>query len=174
MKGELLGAELHRIVSQSCMKKNEERWKFTYKKTLKHLKALFYQRANSFKSVPNERDFLKFYFQQASLEKDLPLDYFHDPLIQKYRKRKSRVKDPRSPKSINTWYLSLIFGSPRFVRDFFQYVEGDFRREALKEIPDKFFLIFDTYLGKKNKSNQIILIFNFYIFILNICYMKII
>ena len=36
-------------------------------------------------------------------------------------------------------------------------MEGEFRREALKEIPDKFFLIFDTYLGKKNKSKFIFL-----------------
>ena len=136
------------------MKKNEERWKFTFKKSLKHLKALFFQRANGFKSSPTERDFLKFYFQDAAEAKGLPLDYFHDPLIQKYRKRKSRVKDPNCPKSINTWYLSLIFNSPRFVRDFFEYVEGEFQREALKEIPDKFFLIFDTYLGKSNAKKK--------------------
>ena len=146
MKGKKLSEELSVIVRSNCLKKNEERWKFIYKKTIKFLKQLYVIRINNIKSNPTENDFLKFYFEEISKSTKNPLDYYQDPLIQKYRKRKSRVKDEKRPKSINTFYLSLIFKSKTFVKDYFEYIDGKLLEECLSEISDKFKLIFKNYI----------------------------
>lgn len=102
-----------------------------------------------------ETDFLKYYFASRAEAKQLPLGYYQDPLVQKYRKRKSRFKDEKRPKSINICYLGLVFESPQFVRDFFAYIDGELAEHCMLEITDKFQLIFRNYLRKNGDSGQV-------------------
>ena len=137
------------MARKSCLKKNEERWKFIYKKTIKALKQNFFIRHADKMVKPSEDDFLKYYFAECAAKDSVPLDFYKDPLIQKYRKRKEKNKklDNNCPKSINTRYLSLIFQSPHFVKDFFEYINKKFKEDYLNEIPEKFFLIFKNYIS---------------------------
>ena len=132
------------------------RWKFIYKKTIKCLKQSFFQRNADKAKRPSEDDFLNFYFKKTAKDHDVPLDFFKDPLIQKYRKRNEKNKQVRKdrPKSINTKYLRLIFQSPHFVRDFFDYIETKFKEEYLSDIPEKFLLIFKNYINSNNNIQQ--------------------
>jgi predicted nuclease of restriction endonuclease-like (RecB) superfamily len=107
------------------------------------------------KKTLTEVDFLKYYFQDLCKQKKIPLNYYQDPLVQKYRKRKSRVKDEKRPKSINIYYLTLVFECPEFVSDFFEYIEGQLMEHCMLEIPDKFQLIFRNYLKKNGNSGQV-------------------
>ena len=140
------------IANKSCLKKNEERWKFIYKKSIKALKMdYFLKHTNDDEKAakPTENDFLKYYFQECAKKEKVPLDFYKDPLIQKYRKRndKSKKKDDKCPKSINTRYLGLIFQSDHFVTDFFNYIDFKFKIDYLNEIPEKFLLIFKNYIN---------------------------
>ena len=102
-----------------------------------------------------ETDFLKFYFDELSQKKKIPLNYYQDPLVQKYRKRKSRVKDEKRPKSINIYYLTLVFECEDFVKDFFDYIDGQLMEHCMLEIPDKFQLIFRNYMKKSQDSGKV-------------------
>jgi len=137
------------------LKKNEERWKFVYKKSIKWLKHLFFLKMKNTKKRLTETDFLKFYFDDLSKSKKIPLNYYQDPLVQKYRKRKSRVKDEKRPKSINICYLTLVFECEDFVTDFFDYIDGQLMEHCMLEIPDKFQLIFRNYLRKNGDSGKV-------------------
>ena len=137
------------MVRKSCLKKNEERWKFIYKKTIKALKQNYYIKHADKMVKPSEEDFLTYYFGKCAKKEGVPLDFYKDPLIQKYRKRneKHKKQNDNCPKSINTKYLNLIFQSPHFVKDFFDYINNKFKEDYLNEIPEKFFLIFKNYIS---------------------------
>ena len=144
--------KLSKIIKSKCIKKNEERWKFVYKRTIKQLQSNFSKKITKIKSKSRTRNFLKFYFQEESLASGLPLNYYLDPLIQKYKRRKCKVKDDKRPKSINTWYLGLIFKSRPFTKDFFEFIEQDLLEHCMEDIPDKFQLIFSNYIDQLESS----------------------
>ena len=136
-------------------KKNEEKWKYVFKKSIKCLKNEFSEKFKTEFDIPHEEDFLKYYFKEISDKKNIPLNYYQDPLIRKYRKGKNANKEPNCPKSINTQYFNIIFQSKSFVKDFFHYINTKFYIDCIFDIPDKFVLIFDKYLnddGKKLKD----------------------
>lgn len=143
------------LIRGHCLKKNEERWKFIYKKAIKWLKHLFFIKMQNTKKRLTENDFLKYYFAELAKNRKLPLNYYQDPLVQKYRKRKSRLKDERRPKSINICYLGLVFESGEFVKDFFEYIDGELAEHCMLEIPDKFQLIFRNYLKKNGGGGKV-------------------
>jgi hypothetical protein len=149
---------LSKLVKNNCLKKNEERWKFIYKKTIKALKKNFFVNVIDSNSKTSYEDFLEHYFGDSARRSGVPLHYFKDPLIEKYKKRndKKRRQDEDCPKSINTRFLKLIFQSPQFVQDFFEYMHSSFKIEYLCEIPEKFFLIFKNYVNsaKNLKTSQ--------------------
>lgn len=101
-------------------------------------------------SKPSSEDFLEYYFSDCAKKFNVPLHYYKDPLIEKYKKRNEKKKkrqDDNCPKSINTKFLKLIFQSPHFVKDFFEYIDSSFKVDYLCEIPEKFFLIFKNYVN---------------------------
>ena len=142
---------LERIIRGHCFKKNEERWKYIFKKVIKKLKQSYYLRFKDHKKTISEVDFLQYYFGQCAENEGFPLDYYQDPLIQKYRKRKSKKIEPDRPKSINIKFLSLVFKSDHFVKDYFEYINKDLFVDCMMETPDKFELIFKNYI-KNNFS----------------------
>ena len=119
---------------------------------MKHLKTNFCNLERDNKSQPTEKDFLKYYFEECANKNNNPVDFYEDPLIRKYRKRKSRKKEINYPKSINTRFLSLIFQSNKFYKDFIDYLDNKLFFESLREVPDKFFLIFSNYLNCEIKE----------------------
>ena len=155
LEGQELKDYLFDLIQGHCLKKNEERWKFVYKKSIKWLKHLFFLKMKNTKKRLTETDFLKFYFEDLSKKKKIPLNYYQDPLVQKYRKRKSRVKDEKRPKSINIYYLTLVFECEDFVNDFFDYIDGQLMEHCMLEIPDKFQLIFRNYMKKSQDSGKV-------------------
>ena len=101
-------------------------------------------------SKPSSEDFLEHYFSECSKLNKIPINYYKDPLIEKYKKRNEKRKkknDDNCPKSINTKFLKIIFQSDHFVKDFFEYIDSKFKQDYLKEIPEKFFLIFKNYVN---------------------------
>lgn len=144
------------MVKSNCLKKNEERWKFIYKKTIKALKQNYFLKFIETTSKPSSEDFLEYYFGECSRKFNIPIHYYKDPLIEKYKKRnetKKKKKDDNSPKSINTKFLKIIFQSPHFVKDFFEYIDTSFKVDYLFEIPEKFFLIFKNYVNTSKNLN---------------------
>lgn len=115
---------------------------------MKYLKNKFCEIKSDSKNQPTEREFLKYYFEDCAKKNNHPLEYYEDPLIRKYRKRKSRKKDKDFPKSINTRFISIIFQSDLFHQHFVEYLENQLFFESLIEVPDKFYLIFTNYLQK--------------------------
>lgn len=151
--------KLVNICQKVCLKKNEEKWKFIYKKTIKSLKNNFNLNNVQNNTKPSMDDFLQYYFGECASLTQTPLNYYKDPLIEKYNKRNMKDKkniDSNCPKSINTKFLKYIFQSPHFVQDFFEYINSKFKEEYLNEIPEKFFLIFKNYVNnsKNIKSSK--------------------
>ena len=118
-----------------------------FKKAIKHLKNRFTLLSKNQRKDPSEKEFLEYYFGETAKRENIKLEYFQDPLVQKYRKRNILDKNSSAPKSINIRYFTLISKSNLFIADFLEYINGDLLSDSMKEVPGKFCLIFKKYLS---------------------------
>lgn len=118
------------IQSHGSTKRIEENNKFVYKYTFKYLRQRFYVKEGLKKSIESEVLFYRYYFEESAANMKITLDHFFDPLY------KVCNKNPHY-KSINNKYLSLIFSSPIFKSDFFDFLKLEFKTTYVAIIHSK-------------------------------------
>ena len=115
-------------------KRKEEKLKFVYKNTIKYMKKQFLiqnQGISCESILAKETAFLKHYFEKDTLKSKYDIYNYSDPL------KTTRIRNLRY-KTLSNDYFILIFKIDKFKRDFFHYIDGDFKIHYAKKINKKF------------------------------------
>lgn len=131
----LLAWVVRRCVFKS-KKRIEERKKFVYKHTLKHMKEQFFKKVSGLENYTNkkiEQVFYNHYFQNSELELQ-PANDWLDPFNSKDALRKH--------KTLSRAYLSTVFECDLFRDDFMLYFEGpEFIKDYQSSIRQKILIL---------------------------------
>jgi hypothetical protein len=123
--------KLTEIASDESLKRQEENYKFIFKRCLKKMKDEFRNQTNSkFKKKDFEREFYRHYFNEQVEKYNLPLDSFFHP---KNSKRNSEF----AQKTINNNYVDNISRSEKFVQQFQKCLNEILEKEYRNEIDSK-------------------------------------
>lgn len=133
--------------SQS-FKRQEENMKFIFKWTLKKLRINLKDNPSfTDKDTYSEKGFYQFYFGELSEMWGIPLEVFYNPISSKIYQKK-----------FNKEYLTRLFSSERFKRDFLCFVNKDFEVDYLEGISNKLcktLMKFDRFFNKKDEESYV-------------------
>jgi hypothetical protein len=138
---------VRRIRPQKSKKRIEERKKFVYKHAMKKLKQIFCNTDKVRFHPDNGVNFYQFYFGEIAAAKGIPIEHFFDPLNVKYRDKLF--------KTLSNQYLSLIFESEPFRKDFRDYLsDNSLVEDYQKAIPSKIEKLLSRWEEKLSSSQN--------------------
>lgn len=120
---------------ESSDKRKDEMLKLVFKQTVKLLRNMYKSERSEMKPITTELGFLSHYFLEDSLNHNLPLVCYADPL-----KKGPMRNDTHKGLTIN--YITQIFRCTRFREDFLHTVNNSLKRDYQDKIFGKFRKLF--------------------------------
>lgn len=153
----VLGPDLTSIELIKPRRRNEEQFKFVVKKGLRRLFKNFKKAHKGFikgEKLMDELEFYKHYFLEASLAERVPFDAFFLPGSKIQREFASPTL--KADKTVTFAYISRVFRSEAFRRDFVAYLLNGFVEEYVQQRAQKLLKVAVNFeAGKRPKSNKL-------------------
>ena len=120
----------HQMEKAESKKRNDEKLKFIFKNTMKHLLLCFYKEKGLKKSRDSEIRFWNDNFAAFCEEKQIPIEHVYDPL------KTSFIKNTMF-KNLNKSYFERLFLNEPFKAKFYQYVSTDLKTNYQRKLSQK-------------------------------------
>ena len=111
-------------------KRNDEKLKFIFKNTMKHLLLSFYKEKGLRKSKESEIQFWNDNFARFCVEKEIPIEHVYDPL------KTSFIKNTMF-KNLNKSYFERLFLNEPFKEKFYHYVQTELKSNYQRKLSQK-------------------------------------
>ena len=136
---------------ETSRKRPEENQKFVFKRALKYMKnALKSKIPTKAKKKLLEAFFMDYYFKDVSEREKIPLEHFNHPKDS----NKRPLVNFAVPKTINNQFISTIFKSEKFVKDFIIYLNAKFNKDYEEIINFKLTFLINRWEEQLNNGQE--------------------
>jgi hypothetical protein len=153
----VIGPDLSSIELIKPRRRNEEQFKFVIKKGMKKLFKSFKKSHKNFikgDKILDELEFYKHYFWETSVAERIQFDAFFLPASKLQREFAS--PGLKADKTVTLAYISRLFRSELFRRDFVAYLLNGFVEEYVQHRAQKLMKVAVNFeAGKRPKSNKL-------------------